>query len=560
MNIGPMLNLYPDSLGGKLSAAVRLLENRLNGAFSSVYLLPSVFHTDLDRGFSVISYDLNRKLATADDLARLKALGLDLKLDFILNHLSVLSPQFQDLLEKGSESPYRDFFIDWNRFWAGHGTMTEHGWIQPDPDAIRGMMFRKAGLPLLMVRFPDGSEVPYWNTFYQQVRYAPVDAPLLMKRLHLQYAEAEELADTINPLLASGTAPEELPVDGGIRDDLLRLLAERRSYLGQMDLNLASPLVWAYYAETLKRLADYGAAIVRLDAFAYAPKGVGRRNFLNEPETWQVLQRVAELARPGNVTLLPEIHATYAEATYRTLKEQGYMTYDFFLPGLMIDAIEHHDPAHLAAWAKELNDQKIRTVNMLGCHDGIPMLDLKGLLPDERIQSLIDLIVQRGGLIKNLHGAKNVYYQVNATYYSALGADDRKMLLARAIQLFMPGKPQIWYLDLFAGQNDLEAVQRGGDGAHKEINRTNLDAATIEKRLELPLVRRQLALLKLRNRCSAFAEDADFSVRAEGSLLHLTWRHEDRSATLVADLTDHSFRVEADLPEGPVVWSEDFDA
>ena len=49
------------------------------------------------------------------------------------------------------------------------------------------------------------------------------------------------------------------------------------------------------------------------------------------------------------------------------------------------------------------------------------------------------------------------------TYYSALGASDEKMLLARAIQMFMPGKPQVWYLDLFAGKNDHEAVQRAGE-------------------------------------------------------------------------------------------------
>ena len=56
---------------------------------------------------------------------------------------------------------------------------------------------------------------------------------------------------------------------------------------------------------------------------------------------------------------------------------------------------------------------------MLGCHDGISLLDLKGLLPKEEIQSLIDRIVSRGGMVKNLHGQKNLYYQVNATYYSA---------------------------------------------------------------------------------------------------------------------------------------------
>lgn len=109
---------------------------------------------------------------------------------------------------------------------------------------------------------------------------------------------------------------------------------------------------------------------------------------------------------------------------------------------------------------------------MLGCHDGIPLLDLKGLLPEDDIRSLIDLIVSRGGMVKNLHGQKNIYYQVNATYYSALGESDSKMLLARAIQMFMPGKPQVWYLDLFAGKNDHEAVRRAGESGHKEINRT----------------------------------------------------------------------------------------
>ena len=99
---------------------------------------------------------------------------------------------------------------------------------------------------------------------------------------------------------------------------------------------------------------------------------------------------------------------------------------------------------------------------MLGCHDGIPLLDLKGLIPDEEIEDLIRTVVGRGGLVKDLHGKKNIYYQVNATYFSALGEDERKLLLARAIQIFMPGIPQVWYLDLFAGTNDYEAVKKAG--------------------------------------------------------------------------------------------------
>lgn len=63
-NNGPMLNAYPDSLGGNLSDIANFLSKKeLKDVFSSFYILPSLFHTDLDRGFSVIDYSLNEILA-----------------------------------------------------------------------------------------------------------------------------------------------------------------------------------------------------------------------------------------------------------------------------------------------------------------------------------------------------------------------------------------------------------------------------------------------------------------------------------------------------------------
>jgi sucrose phosphorylase len=311
-----------------------------------------------------------------------------------------------------------------------------------------------------------------------------------------------------------------------------------------MDLNIRSGRVQAFYHDTLRRLAAYGAGIVRLDAFAYAAKAVGARNFFNEPETWELLQSLRETADAENLELLPEIHASYREARHEQIAQRGYMTYDFFLPGLVIDALESGDGARLAAWAAELQEKGIRTVNMLGCHDGIPLLDLVGILPEERIQALIDLVVSRGGFVKNLHGQKNVYYQVNATFYSALGEDDKKMLLARAIQLFMPGKPQVWYLDLFAGKNDHAAVARAGEGGHKEINRTNLTAADVESGLQKDVVRKQVELLRLRNSCPAFDWNAKVTAGAEGETLTIRWEHEDHEAVLNANLKTFDFTVE----------------
>lgn len=617
-NNGPMLNAYPDSMGGTLSDITKFLAKpELKDVFSSFYILPSLYHSDLDRGFSVIDYGLNELLASREDLDALERLGIDLKLDFILNHASVLSKQFQDIVKKGAQSEYKDFFIDWNQFWEGHGKMTEEGYIQPDPELMEHMFFRKPGLPILMVRFPDGKNVPYWNTFYQEVKYPVLDAQNIMQTAAIQYAAAEKIAEIINRGLAAGKTPAELllathqsknekcrntkiedtkcknakcknakcentkysdkmldtavceEIDSELANSdvqicgilskeqkqaIADMLESRRTYLGQMDLNIKSPLVWKFYDETLRTLSDYGAKIVRLDAFAYAPKEPGEKNFLNEPGTWEVLEKVRQLANHYQLTLLPEIHAGYAEKTYEKIARKGYLTYDFFLPGLVIDALERGSGEELEKWANELLEKHIHTVNMLGCHDGIPLLDLKGLIPEERIQMIIDTVVSRGGFVKDLHGQKNVYYQVNATYYSALGEDDRKMLLARALQLFMPGKPQIWYLDLFAGKNDYEAVKRAGAGGHKEINRTNLTWEQMEEKLKEKVVKEQIKMLRFRADFPAFAFDSEVTVESKGAKMTFVWKKDGYAAKLAADLADLTFSIKGVDPQGEVTY------
>ncbi len=548
LSAGVMLNAYPDSMGGTLADIVALLgRGEMKGAFDAFYILPSIFNTDLDRGFSVIDYNLNECYAGQADLDALRKLGIDLKFDLILNHASVLSPQFQDLLKNGENSRYKDFFINWNKFWEGHGQMTQEGYIQPDAELIRDMFFRKPGLPILMVRMPDGSEVPYWNTFYQEVRYRKVDASELVESLGIQYQAASRIADLVNAALERGEKPAAMDFGAfqAHKAAVVDHLESRRSYLGQMDLNVASPLVWEFYDETLHKLADYGAKIIRLDAFAYAPKTPGAKNFLNEPDTWQMLQRVGGIAEKYGLSILPEIHASYGEKTHEKLCEAGCMTYDFFLPGLILDAFEHKNFKYLVRWIDDIQQKGMRVVNMLGCHDGIPLLDLKGLLPEERILAMVETLKGRGGLVKDLHGAKNMYYQVNCTYYSALGASDRKMLMARALQLFMPGKPQVWYLDLFAGKNDLEAVRRGGGAGHKEINRTNLSLEEAVEKLEQPVVRRQLELLRLRNSCPAFGWDAKLTVESPApAQLTLRWEKEGHTAALTMDLAAERFAIE----------------
>jgi sucrose phosphorylase len=124
-----------------------------------------------------------------------------------------------------------------------------------------------------------------------------------------------------------------------------------------------------------------------------------------------------------------------------------------------------------------------------------------------------------------------------------LGEDEAKLLLARAIQMFMPGLPQVWYLDLFGGTNDYAAAQAGGAASHKEINRTTLTEQDIEDGLQRPVVQRQLELIRLRNTSPVFEGQLEV-LPCESHQLALSWSHEQERLTLYADLSAISFRVE----------------
>ena len=558
---GVIFNAYPDSIGQNLADMTRMLRMpEFKDVFSLFYILPTIFNSDLDRGFSIIDYDLNNELVSREDLDQLNELNIMFKFDLVLNHLSVGSPQFQDLLKNGDKSKYKNFFIDWNEFWNSHGELSPEGHVIPHEEHLEKLFMRKPGLPILKVRFPDGTERPYWNTFYQEVAYHEVSAHDLLQALEIEeltHDDAENIAAILNDVLSAKRDVKETDLGdfSHYREDIVSVVEQNRKYLGQMDLNAQSEEVWNFYDETLQKLRDHGGKLVRLDAFAYLHKEPGERNFFNKPGTWKYLERLKRIANKYELTLLPEIHTEYGHGLHEQVAAKGFPIYDFFFPGLVIDALDRGTSRYLLRWIEELIEKDIKTINMLGCHDGIPVLDLKGkdnasaskkgLLSETEIDAVIEKIIGRGGRVKNLYGPdgeKISYYQVNATFFSALGENEQKLLLARAIQMFMPGIPQVWYLDLFAGKNDYAAADKGGTAGHKEINRTTLTNSDIEQGLKRAVVLDQLELIRIRNTSVAF--DGGLKIdNTEEQHLHLTWNNQACVATLKADLCDYSFSI-----------------
>ncbi|MGP1664838.1 MAG: hypothetical protein ACTS5I_02775, partial [Rhodanobacter sp.] len=150
--------------------------------------------------------------------------------------------------------------------------------------------------------------------------------------------------------------------------------------------------------------------------------------------------------------------------------------YDFALPPLILHAFEFRTARPLKLW---MNIRPRNALTVLDTHDGIGIVDIgaadgeAGLVAPHELDALVESIHENsGGSSRQATGAaaSNLdLYQVNCTYYDALGRDDMKYLMARALQFFMPGIPQVYYVGLLAGRNDMNLLQRSGVG--RDINR-----------------------------------------------------------------------------------------
>ena len=294
-----------------------------------------------------------------------------------------------------------------------------------------------------------------------------------------------------------------------------------REWSEQIDLDVTSQATRALLTDWLRSFAAHGVRIVRLDAVGYVIKKAGTSCFMVEPEIYSFLDWIVGVADSLGLVVLPEVHDRYS--THLKLAAHGYWTYDFVLPGLLLDALETGSAKHLA---DHLARSPERQFTMLDCHDGIPVRpDLDEILRPREMLRLADLVERQGGnanrILSDAHADGGVdVHQLNCTYYSALDRDDDRYVAARAIQLFARGVPQVYYVGLLAGENDHQAVTESGDG--RSINRHDYTVSEVEAAIRRPVVRRILDLVRLRNVEPAFSGRLDVTT-VDPATLRLTW-------------------------------------
>jgi sucrose phosphorylase len=317
----------------------------------------------------------------------------------------------------------------------------------------------------------------------------------------------------------------------------------------QIDIDVRHPRGIEYLDTILRTLAANGVSMIRLDAVGYCIKKPGASCFMMD-ETFDFIGSFTQRARQLGLEVLVEIHSYYKQQI--EIARHVDRVYDFALPPLVLHALFNRTARALKRW---IEIRPVNAITVLDTHDGIGVIDIgadtherigdPGLVPESELASLIDQIHvnSKGESLQASGGAAaNIdLYQVNCTFYDALGRDDEKYLLARAIQFFLPGVPQVYYVGLFAGINDMRLLAKTRVG--RDINRHYYTRAEILHALEQPVVARLIKLIRLRNTHPAFQGTFEMRESSEQTL-DLQWRNDQEFARLHADLRTCEHRLE----------------
>lgn len=303
----------------------------------------------------------------------------------------------------------------------------------------------------------------------------------------------------------------------------------------QIDLDVHSSAVQKMFQDILTRFAANGVRMVRLDAVGYVLKKPGTSCFCLEPEMYDYISGIKKIADDLQIDILPEVHANIA-IQYR-LARRGIWIYDFIMPYMVLDTLIFKRHNKLYQYLENRPENQFVT---LDCHDGIPVKpDLDGVIDEADALVVTDRCLERGACITRIlsesQKGKNGFdvHQIVCTYYEALGCDDDAYLAARAIQFFVPGIPQVYYVGMLAGRNDTKRADQTGD--NREMNRHNYTLEEVDAAVETTVVQRLMALARFRNRHPAFNGSFE-TIACPKDQVCFRWTYGEDSCTLYVDL------------------------
>jgi sucrose phosphorylase len=268
----------------------------------------------------------------------------------------------------------------------------------------------------------------------------------------------------------------------------------------QVDFNFRNPEVLLRIIDGLLFYVRHGADILRLDAVTYIWAEPGTE-CVHLPETHEIVKLIREVMETAasGVALITETNVPHADnvSYFGDGTDEAHMVYNFALPPLVLHTFYREDATALSRWAATLRAPSPATTffNILDTHDGIGLMGVKGLLPPEDIEYLVQTAQARGAYVSFKMTAAKMEepYEINSTWWSAINAaaseEDiefqvKRYLASRSLALAIPGVPGIYIHGALGTPNDYPRVQQ--TGAKREVNRGLIDARIVAEEMKIP--------------------------------------------------------------------------
>jgi len=313
----------------------------------------------------------------------------------------------------------------------------------------------------------------------------------------------------------------------------------------QIDIDVNSDGGRKYLEGILELYEKAGITMIRLDAAGYAIKKEGTNCFMI-PETFDFIDKLTQKAHTHGIEVLVEIHSFYK--TQIEIASKVDYVYDFALPVLVLDTLFNKTADNLKNWLR-VGPKNVVTV--LDTHDGIGIVDVasegaeSGLIPDPVLDKIVTKIHENSqgrSLEATGSAASNLdLYQVNCTYFEALGKNEKLYLMARAIQFFVPGIPQFYYVGLFGDDNDMELLPKTNVG--RDINRHYYTKEELVKKMASPLFKKLTKLIRIRNTHTAFNGTFEL-LQTSSDILAIQWVNGSSIIRLEINLSEMHLKIE----------------
>ncbi len=303
----------------------------------------------------------------------------------------------------------------------------------------------------------------------------------------------------------------------------------------QVDLDVGHPAALAYLDRIAAAMKAANVSVVRLDAIGYAVKNPGTDSFMT-PQTLAFVSELTARLRSVGLRVLVEVHAHHSQQL--AIAPLVDLVYDFALAGTLLHALGDGDVAPLEQW---LAIRPTNAVTVLDTHDGVGIIDagptdeLPGLITRDDMARIFERAAEatqgHSTLASVIPQWATMPHQINATFPAVVN-DDEAYVLCRAIQVFLPGEPQVYYVGLLNGADDRARFAATGQG--REVNRHVYTRDEFDAAMSGVVPRAILALARLRRNHPAF--DGEFTAsRLSPTAMQFAWRTADDSIVLDAD-------------------------